>query len=308
MNPLITRAAALAVALILLPSAALACACGCQVFDVGGTPLMAVAKGGEVFVEYDFMDQTRNFAGTHSGPGADNDDKQIRSNFVVAGVQYMFNKDWGVMAELPVTNRYFRTSEGGPDVESFNHTAFGDIRLMGVYTGLSADMSTGLIAGVKLPTGDFKYNGFDRDVAIGSGSTDILLGGYHVGALSKDGAWGYFIQGQFDIPVATQDGYRPGDEFDGALGVSYAAWTSGDGRFRLSPVVQMIGSARVKDSGIEADPDNSGYGRLLISPGVQLDAGNWKIYGDVEFPVYQAVNGNQLVAPELFKVVVSRRF
>ena len=59
---------------------------------------------------------------------------------------------------------------------------------------------------------------------------------------------------------------------------------------------------------VEADPDNSGYGRLLLSPGLQLNAGNWKIYGDVEFPVYQAVNGNQLVAPALMKLTVSRSF
>ena len=39
-------------------------------------------------------------------------------------------------------------------------------------------MSTGLIFGVKLPTGDWKFAGFDRDTEIGSGSTDVLVGGY----------------------------------------------------------------------------------------------------------------------------------
>jgi hypothetical protein len=309
MNSFPIRATAVAAAFALAPSAALACACGCQVFDVGGTPLMAMGHGGVAFVEYDYMDQTRNMAGTHSAPGADNEDKQIRSNFVVAGVQYMFNNDWGVMVEVPVTNRLFRTeNETDTAVDAFDHTALGDIRVQGVYTGLSPDMSTGLTFGVKLPTGDWKYTGFDRDTAIGSGSTDILFGGHHVGSFGKDGAWGWFVQGQFDIPVATQGDYRPGDEFDGAVGVSYSAWSSGDGRFRLSPVLQVIGSARAKDGGGEADPPNSGYGRILISPGLQLDAGAWKLYGDVEFPVYQDLNGSQLTAPALFKVIVSRRF
>jgi hypothetical protein len=308
MNLFSFRALAAAAALALAPSAALACACGCEVFDVGGKPLMASPQGGQVFLEYDYMDQTRNFSGAHGAPAADNDDKQIRSNFVVAGVQYMIDKDWGVMAEVPVTNRFFRTEEGGDGVHAFDHTAFGDVRLMGIYTGLSSDMSTGLIAGVKLPTGDWRYSGFDRDVAIGSGSTDLILGGYHVGSLSRDGAWSWFIQGQFDIPVAIQDHYRPGDEFDGAVGVTYAAWSSADGKFRLSPSLQAIGSARNRDRGAEADPENSGYGRFMISPGVQLDAGAWTLYGDVEFPVYQTVNGDQLVAPQLFKVTVSRRF
>jgi hypothetical protein len=300
--------AAAAAALTLAPTAALACACGCEVFDVGGTPTMGSPHGGEVFVQYGFLDQTRNFSGDRSAPAADNEDKQIRSNFVVAGVQYMFNKNWGAMVEVPVTNRYFRTENEEGGIGSFNHTAFGDVRLMAVYAGLSPDMSTGLSLGVKLPTGDWKYAGFDRDVAIGSGSTDLLLGGYHVGQLSRDGAWTWFVQGQFDVPLATQGGYRPGDEFDGALGVSYAAWTSANARFRLSPLVQLIGSARLKDSGPTADPPNSGYGRLLVSPGLQLDAGSWKLYGDVEFSAYQNVNGNQLVAPLQFKVALSRRF
>ena len=307
MKQWLIRAAALAAA-VLAPSAALACACGCDVFDVGGTPTVISGSGGSVSLQYGFMDQNHNMSGTRSSPNANNDDKEVRSNFVVTGVQYMFNRNWGVMVDIPITNRLFRTEDGGPAVTSADHTAFGDIRVMGVYTGLSPDMSTGLIAGVKAPTGDWKYAGFDRDTAIGSGSTDIILGGYHVGALSPDRAWGYFVQGQFDLPVATQGGYRPGDEFHGAIGVSYKAWSSANGRMSLSPVLQMIGSVRTKDGGPEANPDGSGYSRLLVSPGLQFDAGPWKLYGDVELPVYQAVNGQQLVASQLFKLQVSRRF
>ncbi|MDR3512128.1 MAG: hypothetical protein P4L73_10875 [Caulobacteraceae bacterium] len=304
----IRAAIAAASLLVLAPSAALACACGCGVFDVGGVPLMANGQGGEAFVEYDYMNQTHNHAGTSGAPAADNADKQIRSNFVLAGVQYMINHDWGVMAELPVTNRLFRTADSGA-VDRFRDTAIGDVRLMGVYTGLSPDMSTGLIFGVKLPTGDWKAAGFDRDTAIGSGSTDLILGGYHVGQLGRGaGPWGYFIQGQVDTPLAIQDNYRPGTEFDGAAGVSYDAGTVLGGRVKVAPVLQLIGSARAKDGGAEADPPNSGYERVLISPGVELDSGDWKLYGDVEFPVYQRVNGDQLVAPQLFKLVVSRRF
>ena len=31
-------------------------------------------------------------------------------------------------------------------------------------------------------------------------------------------------------------------------------------------------------------------------PGVQVDLGKVRLYGDVELPIYQRVNGNQLVA------------
>ena len=51
-----------------------------------------------------------------------------------------------------------------------------------------------------------------------------------------------------------------------------------------------------------------GYGRVLVSPGLQVEAGAWKVYGDVEFPVFQDVNGNQLVASQLFKLEISHKF
>jgi hypothetical protein len=271
--------------------------------------MASAPHSGQVFFEYDYMNQTQNMSGTHKAPAGDNDDKQIRSNFFLVGANYTFNRDWTATIELPVTNRLFRTeNDDGSGVGSFNHTAFGDIRIMGTYTGLSPDMSTGLTLGFKLPTGDWRYPGFDRDTGIGSGSTDILLGGYHEGALSKDGSWGYFMQAQFEVPFATQGGYRPGNELDGDLGINYTVWTSADGKYRLSPLMQLIGSTRAEDSGREADPPNSGYSRLLLSPGVEFDALDWKLYGDVEFPVYQYLNGDQLTAPALFKVVVSHRF
>lgn len=289
------------------PTGALACACGCGIFDVGTGSLFASRSGGEVFVEDDFMDQTHNWSGAGSAPAANNTDKEIRSDFVTAGVQYMFNHQWGFMVEVPVTNRYFRTDDSGSTL-AFDHTAIGDIKVMGVYTGFSDDMSTGVIFGVKAPTGDWRYPGFDRDVEIGSGSIDALVGAYHVGNLTKSGKWTYFAQVMSDLPLAGQGGYRPGDEVDGAVGVYYNGWTFQDGVTKLAPLLQVLTSVRAHDGGPAADPSDSGYERAMISPGLELDTGKWKLYGDVELPLYQRVNGNQLVAPALFKVLLSRSF
>ena len=52
----------------------------------------------------------------------------------------------------------------------------------------------------------------------------------------------------------------------------------------------------------------SGYQRVLISPGVEYDINDVKLYGDVELPVWQHTNGNQLVAPVLVKLVVGYSF
>jgi hypothetical protein len=168
-------------------------------------------------------------------------------------------------------------------------------------------MSSGLIFGVKLPTGDYKFKGFDRDTSIGTGSTNSLLGFYHQDRLTKDNVYTWFAQGMWDRPFMTQGGYRPGTEVDAALGVYHKGWTVAQG-VKVTPLLQMIGSNRLKDSGQNANPDNSGYNRLLLSPGVEVSYGNAKSYGDVEVPVYQQVNGNQLTAPAQLKFIVSYSF
>jgi len=300
------RAISLAFA-ILLPAQAFACACGCGVFGVGTSSLFPSGSGGQAFVEYDFMDQNRNWSGSSTAPSADNPDKEIRTNFVTMGAQYMFNRRWGVMAEVPYWSRSFTTETGG-GVETFRHAAFGDVRLMGVYTGLSQDMSTGVIFGGKLPTGDYKYPNFDRDTQIGTGSTDLLLGGYHLGPLNKDNSWSYFVQGIWDRPIASQGGYRPGEEFDAAVGVFYGGLSLVGGKIKLAPVLQLVGSARARDGGPSSDSGDSGYSRIIVSPGVELSSGAWRLYGDVEFPGVQHFNGNQLAAAHLFKVILSRNF
>ena len=312
MDVLNTRrpAAALAMAASLLglsPASALACACGCGVFDVGTSSLFPTGAGGAAFVEYDFMDQNQNRSGVSAAPAADNNDKEIKTDFYTFGAQYMFNHEWGVMAELPYWSRTFKTDDGS-GVDTFDHSAFGDVRLRGMYTGFSPDMSTGITFGVKLPTGDWKYGNFDRDTEIGTGSTDLLLGGYHRGALTKDNAFSYFVQIQWDKPVASQGGYTPGDEVDGAIGTHYNGLTFAGGKVRITPVLQLLVSQRARDSGPSANPGDSGYSRAIVSPGVEIGMGDWSLYGDVEVPVYQAYNGDQLAAHEAVKLILSRNF
>jgi hypothetical protein len=286
-----------------LPTAANACACGCAVFDVGTSSLLPSCPGGTAFVEYNFLDQDQNWSGTSSAPAANNGDKEIRSNFITVGGQYMFNSSWGVMVELPYTDRYFRTQVDPTTIGAFEHSSIGDIRLMGVYSGFSSDMSTGIVFGVKLPTGDHTYPNFDADTEIGSGSTDLLLGAYHSGTLTSDGSFGYYAQVLWQHEVATQDAYSPGPELNGALGVSYNNWSIGD--VHVAPIFQMIYSQRGRDSGANADPLDSGYSRVLASPGVEFDSGNWKFYTDVELPLYLDMNGNQLIAHWSLKTILS---
>ena len=82
-------------------------------------------------------------------------------------------------------------------------------------------------------------------------------------------------------------------------------------------------SHRQRDSGAAADPLNSGFDRLMFSPGIEftkvLDEVNkrvFKFYIDVEIPIYYRTNAaindsgsqGQLIAPYLIKAVASYNF
>jgi hypothetical protein len=288
------------------PSPLWACACGCGVFEVGASALMPTHTGGFAFLEYSYMDQNQNWGGNKKTSDDNNPDKEIRNNFLTGGVQYMFDRSWGYMVEVPVTARHFETTDANGVVGGFDHGAVGDIRVRAVYTGFSSDMSTGLTFGLKLPTGPFDQPDFDRDTQIGSGSTDLLLGGYHLGHIPGAGALIWFSEGQWNEPALTMGGYRPGAEIDASLGAYYDDWNAGG--FKIAPLAQVLGSWRWRDQGLAADPTDSGYERVLLSPGVEVSKGAVRVYGDVEFPVYAFVNGNQLIAAELYKLNVGWSF
>jgi hypothetical protein len=323
-------------------TAARACACGCSVFDVGGGLLpQENDHGGRVFFEYWHGDQNTNWIGNAKGPAAANQDKEVISSWYNVGFEYMFNRQWGVMARLPVVNRSLTTTNlNDGSIETFNARDIGDLEIMGIYTGFFNDMSTGVIFGLKLPTGPYTAFGFDRDTQIGSGSTDLILGGFHRGLLTGDNAWQYFSQVRAQVPFLFRsaldpqsaiDGnpdptvpqlYKPGYQVDGAGGILYNNWYNVLGLDKITPLGQLIISHRANDTGDAADPFNSGFDRVMISPGIEftkvLDEANnrvLKLYVDVEIPVYYRTNAannagteGQLIAPYLIKTVASYNF
>jgi hypothetical protein len=299
--------------LLLAPRSAFACACGCGVFEVGTSSMFPTGAGGTVFYELDYQDQTRNWSGGHSSPSSNNPDKEIRTFFNTVGLQYMFNRTWGFQIEVPVWDRHFKTDNNFPtppqNLQSDSWTGIGDIRIKGIYTGFSDDLSTGVTYGIKLPTGsnDVDPAVVDSDSQIGTGSTDILLGAYHRQALTADNMWSWFAQGQVDAPVLIQNQYRPGWELDMAGGVHYNGWTVGS--VQITPLAQAIVSIRGRDSGLNAaHPVQSGYERLILSPGIEADFTQFSLYGDIEVPVLQNFNGEQLTAPVMFKLLVAYSF
>jgi len=320
--------------------AARACACGCSVFDVGGIDLpQEQDHGGRVFLEFWSGDQTQNYVGSSKAAAALNTDKEINTQWLNVGFSYNFNRDWGVMVRIPTTNRTLTTdTQTALGIHAYNTKDIGDIEIMGMYTGFFKDMSTGVMFGLKLPSGTFTAPGLDRDSQIGSGSTDLEVGAFHRGMLSGDNAWQYFSQvmwrqpflyqsaadpqGFFDGNPGVVQTYYPGLQIDGDVGVLYNNWYHVLGFDKITPLGQVIVSHRANDTGTGADPYNSGFDRVMLSPGIEFtkvvdEANNRvvKVYFDIEVPVYYRGNAannagteGQLVAPYLIKLVASYNF
>jgi len=221
--------------------------------------MIPTGAGIETFFDYDYQDQNRNWSGSSEAPAADNGDKDIRTSWYNIGYQEMFNRSWGLRVEVPYEDRHFVTTGGasGGDIVALNFSGLGDIRVEGVYTGFSPDLSSGLLFGLKLPTGSYTtedaFDDIDRDSEIGSGSTDLLLGGFERFNIDTDYGWSGFTQALVDLPVLSQE-------------------------------------------------------RILAAPGLEIDYHPFKVYADVELPLYYHFTGDQLVAKTLFRLSISTMF
>jgi hypothetical protein len=71
--------------------------------------------------------------------------------------------------------------------------------------------------------------------------------------------------------LMTTGNYTPAKEFDGALGLFYDFGHVGPFK-ELAPMFTVYGSVRTHDLGIEANTPNSGYDRLLLAPGGEIDS------------------------------------
>ncbi len=285
--------------LLCFPISSFACACGCSIFTVGARWMMATSAGIRAFLTYDYMDQYDNWNGWHSASSSLNTDRIIRSGFYTLGVQDMLSREWGVTVEAPVWNRYFETTDDSGSPASVNHTSFADVRVLGMYTGISEDMSTAIQFGLKLPTGSFNQSLMDRDTQIGSGTTDLILGGYQMKQLDS---WGWYGQALWEHAFNYRDGYRPGDSFDAMFGVHFNNLQE---KYGIVPMLQLAASFRASDSGPFADPANTGYSRLYVIPGVEANLFyGVRLYANMKVPLVTRVTGYQLVAPALFEVTI----
>ena len=165
----------------------------------------------------------------------------------------------------------------------------------------------GLTFGLKLPTGDYSVRNGNGDLAErtlqpGTGTTDAILGAYVVRSLPlADLSW--FAQAQLQLPLNGRDGYKPGQRLAADAGLRY------DVTAQLGLLLQANLLVRGKDSGVNAEPEDSGGRSLFLSPGVSYSVSrDVRLYGFLQLPLYQYVNGVQLTADKAAVVGLSARF
>ncbi len=296
----------LAFAGALFSNTVLACSsCGCSISTDWASQGLSSGSGWRIDVRYDYVNQNQLRTGTgtvdRGGIVLPNPDQEVQLNTVTRAtnlfVDYSPNANWGVNVQVPYFDRNHTTiAPGDTDVSTSNTESIGDVRVVGRYLGFSEDKSWGLLAGFKFATGSY-HNNFidgpqagnplDRGLQPGTGTTDLLVGAFKFGSLSRN--WDYFAQAMVQQAVNSVEDFRPGTALNVNLGLRYMAYE------HVIPQIQLNTRMEKRESGANADVDNSGATLIYLSPGVTVHiAKSVQAFGFVQVPIYQNVNGWQI--------------
>src|ERR1039457_2520744 len=115
-------------------------------------------------------------------------------------------------------------------------------------------------------------------------------------------------RGCWGARCSTRAGTGPGRKCTRAAGFTQTGgWAVGPAL--VPPMAQAKVSIRASDTGANAsNPVASGFERLILSPGIEVNMHPFTVYSDVELPVYQRFTGNQLAASVLFRLEVGYMF
>ena len=327
-NPLRTALSlTFALAALASGSEAFACAsCGCTLSTDWGSQGVSTSTGFSADLSYTYIDQDTPIYGSTKNPSASlinnlyangqEIETATKTQTVTAAINYN-GETWGVSVQIPFLDRTHGTNgttvvpgDLGANYTTSSGSGLGDIRVIGRYSGFSEARTTGLIAGIKLPTGSTNqnFNGgagagtpLDAGLQLGTGSTDIIYGAYTSGLISK---YGWFVQGTVQHAISplvtTADGvttYRPGDTFSLNTGIRYAGFGA-----TVSPMLQLNLVHKNSDEGTNVNNDVltgapiSSGSLAYLAPGVSVRLGGGSsVYGFVQIPVYENVGSLQLV-------------
>lgn len=228
-------------------------------------------------------------------------ERHTKNTNVVTTLGYGLSADWLVSLRVPVSRRehlhdaYDVALQQIIGPEQWNYTKLGDVEVLARRQLPSSDaaISFAVFGGLKLPTGTKNVTNGDgvraeRTLQPGTGTTDLVVG---VAARRAMGMRDALIgQASITTTLNKNEDFRPGTRTEISAGWSHAYSQS------LGAVLQLNLRHRQRDSGAQAEPGNSGFTTLALSPGATSATGAAStVYAYLQLPVYQKVNGIQLV-------------
>lgn len=264
-------------------------------------------------VSYQYIDQDQPRAGTEdTSVGSiprEEDEVRTVNRVTTARASYRPAEGWSFGASLPLVDRYHAhiRHEGTESIEErWNYSGLGDLEVAALHSFSGGESAHRFFAsaGVKAPTGDTNVadeSGEQPEPSArpGTGSWDFLAGLGAEWRLTGPGSG----EAERTIPVrlsltgrwngrGTED-YRVGSQVQVHAATEYP----------LARKVALLAQAnfRVKakdDVGSSGeDEEDTGGTVLYLSPGARLALSpGASLYGLVQVPVYQRVNGIQLVS------------
>jgi hypothetical protein len=306
-------------------------ACGCTLSKDWESQGITSQPGFTADLSYFYINQNQQRIGTGTASSSQINalatagqeiEDYTTTRITTAALNYTSNT-WGVTTNLPYVQRSHGTYGSGsyPATTTYltsSDSSIGDVSFVGRYTGFSDEKTSGIIVGIKLPTGSTNatfndgVTSLDRSLQIGTGSTDIILGGYTTGTVDT---YGWFLQGTVQHAIATKtisgQDYRPGDAYSLNTGIRYAKFGS-----KFTPMLQLNIINRRPDTGAGATPADAltggpatGGTLAYLAPGATMRVGGGtSIYGFVQLPIYQNVNSLQLAARYTLTLGVRQSF
>lgn len=252
-------------------------------------------------------------------------ERDTRNFYENVSVAYRPNADWGVNLLLPFVRRDHTTygeqeapftpaAIASDQISHASVSGVGDAKIIASYQGFLPTHNLGVQVGIKLPTG--RYGGqneetgeraghpvmFDRgpmagdaldaSLQAGTGSTDLIVGGYYFQPISQN--FDLVVDGQFQSAMAhrldtTGVDFRPGNQADLNIGLRYEAHA------KWVPQLQLNLLRKSADQGALADRLNTAGTVAYLAPGISATiGGNVQVYGFAQIPIYSRLSGYQL--------------
>ncbi len=298
-----------------------ACAsCGCTLNTDWENLNPSSSSGLKFDLRYDYLDQDQLRSGTHTiSPAAasqvvNNGDpqeveKDTKNHYVTLSGDYSVKSGWGVNVQFPYIFRSHSTlgtasdgitaGAGGEQYDS-KTSNFGDLKIIGRYQGFTPQHNLGVLFGVKLPTGSHTETGIstdptelgsvgiDRGLQPGTGTTDGIIGAFYSDRLSKN--FGYSVNALYQSAFNDRDQYRPGNGTNLNVALRFM------GNPNYMPILQLNARYVEHDTGAQADIYSTGGTLIYLSPGITAPINKFtSVYSFVQLPIYQRLNGVQLV-------------